>query len=129
MNAIGQRHVDGGFMGLGTLSLDHDGLEAFYDNPNALRAYFRNIGRMVLAAEGLERRAKPAGGGLYRCSAERRTKQADLEPVEQGWRAAQAGAAEARDELDAGRVSAGGGIHHGARESSGDLVRTGDSDI
>src|SRR5436305_4962164 len=27
-------------------------LEAFYDNPNALRDYFRDIGRMVLAAEG-----------------------------------------------------------------------------
>src|SRR5436305_13734910 len=26
--------------------------EAFYDNPNALRDYFRDIGRMVLAAEG-----------------------------------------------------------------------------
>src|SRR5437879_6703575 len=25
---------------------------AFYDNPNALRDYFRDIGRMVLAAEG-----------------------------------------------------------------------------
>src|SRR5436190_23771464 len=37
-----------------TLSL-HDALpiyrlEAFYDNPNALRDYFRDIGRMVLAA-------------------------------------------------------------------------------
>src|SRR5438270_4207711 len=29
-----------------------DRLEAFYDNPNALRDYFRDIGRMVLAAEG-----------------------------------------------------------------------------
>src|SRR5438309_10524377 len=37
-----------------TLSL-HDALpilEAFYDNPNALRDYFRDFGRMVLAAEG-----------------------------------------------------------------------------
>src|SRR5438105_10585200 len=36
-----------------TLSdLADDRLEAFYDNPNALRDYFRDIGRMVLAAEG-----------------------------------------------------------------------------
>src|SRR5438034_6958347 len=33
-----------------TLSL-HDALRS-YDNPNALRDYFRDIGRMVLAAEG-----------------------------------------------------------------------------
>src|SRR5260370_7745858 len=31
-------------------SLADDRLEAFYDNPNALRDYFRDIGRMVLAA-------------------------------------------------------------------------------
>src|SRR5688572_6165519 len=31
----------------------HDALPiSFYDNPNALRDYFRDIGRMVLAAEG-----------------------------------------------------------------------------
>src|SRR5438477_10365153 len=35
-----------------TLTLADDRLEAFYDNPNALRDYFRDIGRMVLAAEG-----------------------------------------------------------------------------
>src|SRR5437763_720028 len=34
------------------LTLAYDRLEAFYDNPNALRDYFRDIGRMVLAAEG-----------------------------------------------------------------------------
>src|SRR5690554_7936415 len=33
-----------------TLTLADDRLEAFYDNPNALRDYFRDIGRMVLAA-------------------------------------------------------------------------------
>src|SRR5256886_11583216 len=33
-------------------TLADDRLEAFYDNPNALRDYFRDIGRMVLAAEG-----------------------------------------------------------------------------
>src|SRR5258708_26633556 len=35
-----------------TLFRSDDRLEAFYDNPNALRDYFRDIGRMVLAAEG-----------------------------------------------------------------------------
>src|SRR4051794_41707085 len=35
-----------------SLTLADDRLEAFYDNPNALRDYFRDIGRMVLAAEG-----------------------------------------------------------------------------
>src|SRR5260370_34636 len=32
--------------------LADDRLDEFYDNPNALRDYFRDIGRMVLAAEG-----------------------------------------------------------------------------
>src|SRR5437870_8014993 len=31
---------------------------AFYDNPNALRDYFRDIGRMVLAAEGRKNHTK-----------------------------------------------------------------------
>src|SRR5438552_15544169 len=35
-----------------TLFRSDDRLEAFYDNPTALRVYFRDIGRMVLAAEG-----------------------------------------------------------------------------
>src|SRR2546430_654038 len=35
-----------------SLTLAEERLEAFYDNPNALRDYFRDIGRMVLAAEG-----------------------------------------------------------------------------
>src|SRR5262249_60150918 len=48
-----------------TLSL-HDALpilEAFYDNPNALRDYFRDIGRMVLAAEG--RKANDSHADCY----------------------------------------------------------------
>src|SRR5437773_4554692 len=40
------------FIVFDTLTLADDRLEAFYDNPNALRDYFRDIGRMVLAAEG-----------------------------------------------------------------------------
>src|SRR5690606_41696639 len=52
MNAMRQAHADGWFIVFDTLTLADDRLEAFYDNPNALRAYFRDIGRMVLAAEG-----------------------------------------------------------------------------
>src|SRR5206468_11359032 len=54
MNAMRQAHADGWFIVFDTLTLADDRLEAFYDNPNALRDYFRDIGRMVLAAEGLK---------------------------------------------------------------------------
>src|SRR5256885_632205 len=40
-----------------------DRLEAFYDNPNALRDYFHDIGRMVLAAEG--RKANDSHADCY----------------------------------------------------------------
>src|SRR5689334_14832932 len=50
MNAMRQAHADGWFIVFDTLTLADDRLEAFYDNPNALRDYFRDIGRMVLAA-------------------------------------------------------------------------------
>src|SRR5437867_1847631 len=40
-----------------------DGLEAFYDNPNAVRDYFVDIGRMVLAAEG--RKANDSHADCY----------------------------------------------------------------
>src|SRR6056300_1868336 len=46
-----------------TLTLADDRLEAFYDNPNALRDYFRGIGRMVLAAEG--RKANDSHADCY----------------------------------------------------------------
>src|SRR5947199_4581353 len=52
MNAMRQAHADGWFIVFDTLTLADDRLEAFYDNPNALHDYFRDIGRMVLAAEG-----------------------------------------------------------------------------
>src|SRR5205823_11015875 len=52
MNAMRQAHADGWFIVFDTLTLADERLEAFYDNPNALRDYFRDIGRMVLAAEG-----------------------------------------------------------------------------
>src|SRR6266849_8354720 len=46
-----------------TLTLVDDRLEAFYDNPNDLRDYFRDIGRMVLAAEG--RKANDSHADCY----------------------------------------------------------------
>src|SRR2546430_5960664 len=52
MNAMRQSHADGWFIVFDTLTLADDRLEAFYENPNSLRDYFRDIGRMVLAAEG-----------------------------------------------------------------------------
>src|SRR5436305_12378734 len=52
MNAMRQAHADGWFIVFDTLTLTDDLLESFYDNPNALRDYFRDIGRMVLAFEG-----------------------------------------------------------------------------
>src|SRR5205809_7337168 len=54
MNAMRQAHADGWFIVCDTLTLADDRLEAFYDNPNAFRDYFRGIGRLVLAAEGRE---------------------------------------------------------------------------
>ena len=63
MNAMRQAHADGWFIVFDTLTLADDRLEAFYDNPNALRDYFRDIGRMVLAAEG--RKANDSLGYCY----------------------------------------------------------------
>src|SRR5207244_510931 len=51
------------FIVFDTLTLADDRLEAFYDNPNALRDYFRDIGRMVLAAEG--RKANDSHADCY----------------------------------------------------------------
>src|SRR5262245_64287715 len=56
-------HVDGWFIVFDTLTLAYDRLEAFYDNPNALRDYFRDIGRMDLAAEG--RKANDSHADCY----------------------------------------------------------------
>src|SRR5262249_56327511 len=63
MNAMRQAHADGWFIVFDTLTLPDDRLEAFYDNPNALRDYFRDIGRMVLAAEG--RKANDSHADAY----------------------------------------------------------------
>src|SRR5699024_10799475 len=56
-------HADGWFIVFDTLTFADDRLEAFYDNPNALRDYFRDIGRMVLAAEG--RKANDSHADCY----------------------------------------------------------------
>src|SRR5690554_7308111 len=51
MNAMRQAHADGWFIVFDTLTLADDRLEAFYDNPNALRDYFRKtplIGRQQI---------------------------------------------------------------------------------
>src|SRR5437762_854569 len=63
MNAMRQDHADGGFIVFDTLTLDDDRLGSFYDYPNALRDYFRDIGRMVLAAEG--RKANDSHADCY----------------------------------------------------------------
>src|SRR5438128_8587897 len=46
MNAMRQAHADGWFIVFDTLTLADDRLEAFYDNPNALRESVK-IGRAV----------------------------------------------------------------------------------
>src|SRR3712207_6063315 len=58
-----QAHADGWFIVFDTLTVADDRLEAFYDNPNALRDYFRDIGRMVLAGEG--RKANDSHSDCY----------------------------------------------------------------
>src|SRR5207245_4679445 len=50
MNAMRQAHADGWFIVFDTLTLAYDRLEAFYDNTNSLRDYFRGFGHMILAA-------------------------------------------------------------------------------
>src|SRR5712672_4811031 len=63
MNAMRQAHADGWLIVFDTLTLADDRLEAFYDNPNALRDYFRDIGRMVFVAEG--RKANDSHADCY----------------------------------------------------------------
>src|SRR5258708_32910036 len=63
MNAMRQAHADGWFIVFNTLTLADHRLKAFYDNLNASPDYFRDIGSMVLAAEG----RKPKNSHTY-CS-------------------------------------------------------------
>src|SRR5262245_66588086 len=58
-----QAHVVVWFIFFDALTLADDRLAAFYDNPNALRDSFRDIGRMVLAAEG--RKANDSHADCY----------------------------------------------------------------
>src|SRR2546428_743257 len=67
MNAMRQAHADGWFIVFDTLTLADDRFEAFYDNPNALRDYFRDIGRMVLAAERRKSNDSRADCSRYCC--------------------------------------------------------------
>src|SRR4051812_46129355 len=67
MNAMRQAHADGWFIVFDTLTLADDRLEEFYDNPNALRDYFRDIGRMVLDAEGPKANDSHADCYQYSC--------------------------------------------------------------
>src|SRR5260370_36941919 len=70
MNEMRQAHADGWVIVFDTLTLAADRLEAFYDNANALRDYFRDIGRMVLAAA--RRKANDSHSDCYQyfCVAE-----------------------------------------------------------
>ena len=47
-----QAHRAGWYMVFDTLTLSPDRVKAFYENPNALRDYFRSVGRRVKEAEG-----------------------------------------------------------------------------
>src|SRR5260221_130830 len=67
MNAMRQAHADGWFIVFDTLTLADDRLEAFYANRNALRRYFRYMGRMVLAAEGRKANDSHADSHQYFC--------------------------------------------------------------
>src|SRR5437588_6451451 len=58
MNAMRQAHADGWFIVFDTLTLADDRLEAFYDNPNALRDYFHKtplIGDRKSGSAGMPR--------------------------------------------------------------------------
>src|SRR5258708_16244637 len=63
VNAVRQARADGWFIVFDTLTLADVRLEAFYNNPNALRDYFRDICRMVLAAEA--RKANDSHSASY----------------------------------------------------------------
>src|SRR5699024_12334729 len=60
MNAMRQAHAVGWFIVFDTLTLADDRLEALYDNPYALRDYFRDICRLFLSDEGLKANASHA---------------------------------------------------------------------
>src|SRR5262245_27223588 len=63
MNAIRQPRADAWLIVFDSVTLANKRLEAIHDNPSALRDYFRDIGRMVLAAEG--RKANDSHADCY----------------------------------------------------------------
>src|SRR2546429_65261 len=63
MNAMRHADADGWCILFCSFTLAAERLEAFYDNANALRDYLRDIGRMVLAAEG--RKANDSQADCY----------------------------------------------------------------
>src|SRR2546430_291956 len=63
MNGRRQAQKKRWFIVFDTLTLADDRLDAYYDNPNSLRDYFRDIGRIVLAAEG--RKANDSHADCY----------------------------------------------------------------
>src|SRR2546430_2076381 len=70
MKAVGQSFKKKKFIVFDTLTLADDRLEAFYDNRNALLDYVRDIGRMVLAAEGRKANDSHADCYQYFCVTE-----------------------------------------------------------
>src|SRR5699024_9050061 len=73
LTAMRQTDADGWLFVFATPTLADDRLEACYDNPNALRGYFRNIGRMVLAPEGRKANDSHADCYQYLCVPENGT--------------------------------------------------------
>src|SRR5438270_5577910 len=68
MNAMRQAHADGWFIVFDTLTLADDRLEAFYDNPNALRDYFRKtplIGRQPDRKSGSAGMPRPISYAVF----------------------------------------------------------------
>src|SRR5438477_5879947 len=61
MNAMRQAHADGWFIVFDTLTLADDRLEAFYDNPNALRDYFRSSANVRVSKTIKDRKSGSAG--------------------------------------------------------------------
>src|SRR3989454_806737 len=73
MNAMRQAHADGWCLVLYTLTWAADRSEPFYDNPKSWGDCFRDIGRMVLAAEGRKANDSHADCYQYFCVPEYRT--------------------------------------------------------
>src|SRR5262249_48829162 len=67
LNAVRQAHAVGWLIVFDTLTLADDRLEPSYDNPNALRDYFGDIGRMALAPAGRRANDSPADCYQYFC--------------------------------------------------------------